>query len=119
MGTHRPDRAERGRTMSWLSWIFFGALAGWVASLVLRDKQRGCLTNMATGILGAVLGGIVINSMLGGGRSGGSGGLGGLGGSGGLGGMFGGGGGGRSSGGMRPGSFGGGGTRARRGGGRF
>ncbi|MFS0733567.1 TPM domain-containing protein [Microbacterium sp. 1P10UB] len=75
--------------------------------------------NSGGGMLGAVLGGIVINSMLGGGRSGVSGGLGGLGGSGGLGGMFGGGGGGRSSGGMRPGSFGGGGTRARRGGGRF
>lgn len=45
--------------MSWLSWIIFGALAGWVASLVLRDKQRGCLTNMVTGILGAVLAGFV------------------------------------------------------------
>ena len=45
--------------MSWLSWIIFGALAGWVASLVLRDKQRGCLTNMATGILGAVLAGFI------------------------------------------------------------
>lgn len=69
------------------------------------------------GMLGAILGGIVLNQVLGGGgrSSGGS--------SGGLGGMFGGGGGGRSrggrSGGMRPGSFGGGGTRARRGGGRF
>ena len=45
--------------MSILGWIIFGALAGWVASLVLRDKQRGCLTNMVTGILGAVLGGFV------------------------------------------------------------
>lgn len=65
------------------------------------------------GMLGAVLGGILINSMMGGGgRS--SGGLGG--GMGGLGGMLGGSSGG---GGIRPGSFGGGGTRARRGGGRF
>lgn len=45
--------------MNWVSWIFFGALAGWVASLLLRDKRRGCLTNMATGIVGAFLGGIV------------------------------------------------------------
>lgn len=45
--------------MSWFSWIIFGALAGWVASLVLRDKQRGCLTNMVTGILGAVLAGFI------------------------------------------------------------
>lgn len=71
------------------------------------------------GMLGAVLGGILLNSMLGGGGSSG-GGLGGMLGGGSSrssGGMFGGGG--RSSGGFRPGSFGGGGTRARRGGGRF
>lgn len=63
-------------------------------------------------MMGAVLGGVLINSLLSGGRGGG--------------GMFGGGGysggrssGGRSGGGMGPGSFGGGGTRSRRGGGRF
>ncbi|WP_438353442.1 TPM domain-containing protein [Microbacterium sp. CJ88] len=64
------------------------------------------------GMLGAVLGGIVINSLLSGGGGGRSGG--------GLGGMLGGGGASRPSGGRpSPGSFGGGGTRARRGGGRF
>jgi uncharacterized membrane protein YgcG len=69
------------------------------------------------GMLGAVLGGIVLNSVLGGGRS--SGGIGGLGGlAGGMGG-FGSTGGGRSRGRISPGSFGGGGTRGRRGGGRF
>lgn len=62
-----------------------------------------------SGMLGAVLGGIVINSMLGGGAGGGSRRRGpSMGG-----GMFGGGGG------RSPGSFGGGGTRGRRGGGRF
>lgn len=64
------------------------------------------------GMLGAVLGGIVINSLLGGGG-------GGVRSSGGFGGMLGGGGSRRSGGGLRTGSFGGGGTRARRGGGRF
>lgn len=65
-------------------------------------------------ILGAVLGGILINSLAGGGGGRSSGG-------GSLGGLFSGGGssGSRRSGGARPGSFGGGGTRARRGGGRF
>ncbi|RFA14116.1 hypothetical protein B7R22_10925 [Subtercola boreus] len=99
------------------------------------------------GMLGAMLGGIVINSVLGGGRGGGGlfgggggrrdddddDGFGGLfgGGSGGGGGFFGGGGSSSSSGGSRSrsgggsfggrsaGSFGGGGTRSRRGGGRF
>lgn len=68
------------------------------------------------GMLGAVLGGIVINSLLGGGGGGRSS-------SGSRGGVFGGGGAAsgrsRSGGGIRPGSFGGGGTRARRGGRRF
>ncbi|GGM18260.1 GlsB/YeaQ/YmgE family stress response membrane protein [Nakamurella endophytica] len=45
--------------MSWIGWIVFGALAGWVANLVVRDGRRGCLTTVVTGILGAVLGGFV------------------------------------------------------------
>ncbi|MEO7126343.1 MAG: GlsB/YeaQ/YmgE family stress response membrane protein [Nakamurella sp.] len=46
--------------MGILSWILFGLLAGWVASLVVGDKRTsGCFTNMATGILGALLGGFI------------------------------------------------------------
>ncbi len=44
--------------MGWFSWIVFGALAGWIASLVVRDK-RGCLMNIIVGILGAVLAGFI------------------------------------------------------------
>ena len=47
--------------MSWLSWIVFGALAGWVASLIVKSKDRrtGCLVNILVGILGAALGGFI------------------------------------------------------------
>jgi uncharacterized membrane protein YeaQ/YmgE (transglycosylase-associated protein family) len=47
--------------VSWIGWIVFGALAGWVASLLgPRDQRsRGCITNIAVGILGAVLGGFI------------------------------------------------------------
>lgn len=46
--------------MSALAWIVFGALAGWVSSLIVRDSRpRGCLANIATGIIGAVLAGFV------------------------------------------------------------
>ena len=46
--------------MGIFSWILFGIIAGWVASLVVRDNRpRGCFTNMATGILGALLGGFI------------------------------------------------------------
>jgi uncharacterized membrane protein YeaQ/YmgE (transglycosylase-associated protein family) len=46
--------------MNLLSWILFGILAGWLAAVVVRDQRpRGCLTNMVTGILGALIGGFV------------------------------------------------------------
>lgn len=44
--------------MGWFSWIIFGALAGWIASLVVGDK-RGCFINILVGILGAVLAGFI------------------------------------------------------------
>lgn len=53
--------------MSWLSWIVFGALAGWVASLVVssKDRRSGCLFNVVVGVLGAALGGFVYKAVTG------------------------------------------------------
>jgi uncharacterized membrane protein YeaQ/YmgE (transglycosylase-associated protein family) len=48
--------------MGLLSWIVFGALAGWVASLLMgRGRRMGCLANVFVGIIGAVLGGFLMN----------------------------------------------------------
>src|SRR5437764_12517205 len=44
--------------LSWISWIIFGALAGWVASILTgRNSQQGCIGNIIVGIIGASLGG--------------------------------------------------------------
>jgi uncharacterized membrane protein YeaQ/YmgE (transglycosylase-associated protein family) len=44
--------------LGWLSWIIFGALAGWIASILTgRNSQQGCLMNIIVGIIGAFLGG--------------------------------------------------------------
>ena len=44
--------------MSVLSWILFGLLAGAIARLVVPGKQPlGCITTLAVGVLGALLGG--------------------------------------------------------------
>lgn len=44
--------------MSLLLWIVFGALVGWIASLVMRsDAQQGAFLNIVVGVVGAVLGG--------------------------------------------------------------
>lgn len=47
-------------------WILFGALAGWIASMLVgTDERQGALGNIVTGILGAFLGGFLV-SLIGG-----------------------------------------------------
>jgi uncharacterized membrane protein YeaQ/YmgE (transglycosylase-associated protein family) len=42
-------------------WIIFGALAGWIASLIMKtDMEQGGLLNIFVGIIGAVVGGWVM-----------------------------------------------------------
>ncbi len=50
--------------MGIISWIIFGGLAGWLAS-VLTGEKEGCLTSVAIGIVGALIGGFVF-SLIGG-----------------------------------------------------
>lgn len=48
--------------MGLLSWIIFGALAGWAASLLVgRGHRMGCLANVIAGVAGAVVGGLLMN----------------------------------------------------------
>ena len=48
--------------MGIILWIIFGALVGWVASLIMKtDAQQGALLNIIIGIVGALLGGFIMN----------------------------------------------------------
>jgi uncharacterized membrane protein YeaQ/YmgE (transglycosylase-associated protein family) len=48
--------------MGFLLWIIFGALVGWVASMIMgTDGQQGALLNIVVGIIGAVLGGYIMS----------------------------------------------------------
>jgi uncharacterized membrane protein YeaQ/YmgE (transglycosylase-associated protein family) len=48
--------------MGLLLWIIFGALAGWIASMVMgTDWEHGALTDIILGILGAIVGGFIMN----------------------------------------------------------
>jgi uncharacterized membrane protein YeaQ/YmgE (transglycosylase-associated protein family) len=49
---------EGGDGMGPLGWIIFGALAGWLAAVIMKEDQ-GCLTNVIVGIFGALLGGFL------------------------------------------------------------
>ena len=45
--------------MNILVWILFGAIAGWLAGLIMGGERRGWLGNILVGILGSALGGFV------------------------------------------------------------
>ena len=48
--------------MGIILWIVFGALVGWIASLIMKtDAQQGALLNIVVGIVGAVLGGWIMS----------------------------------------------------------
>jgi uncharacterized membrane protein YeaQ/YmgE (transglycosylase-associated protein family) len=48
--------------------IIVGGILGWLASIVMRtDAQQGILLNVVVGIVGALLAGLLINPLIGGG----------------------------------------------------
>lgn len=49
-------------SMGWLAWIIIGAVAGWLASMVMRtNREQGLLMDIIVGIIGAFLGGLLFN----------------------------------------------------------
>jgi uncharacterized membrane protein YeaQ/YmgE (transglycosylase-associated protein family) len=49
--------------------IIVGGILGWLASIVMRtDAQQGILLNVVVGIIGALLAGLILNPLIGGGN---------------------------------------------------
>ena len=49
--------------MNIILWIIFGAIAGWIASIIMgRNAQMGALANIVVGIIGALIGGFIMNA---------------------------------------------------------
>ncbi len=54
--------------MGLIAWLVIGGLAGWIASMIMgTNNQQGCLMDIAIGIVGALIGGFVVNGLFGGG----------------------------------------------------
>ncbi len=46
----------------WLAWIIIGAIAGWLASVVMRmNAKRVLLMDIIVGVIGAFIGGFLFN----------------------------------------------------------
>ena len=49
--------------LSFIVWIAFGALAGWIASLIMKtDHEMGAVANIVVGIVGAIIGGFLMTT---------------------------------------------------------
>ena len=54
--------------MGFIAWIVFGAIAGWVAGVVVGGRARrrqGCLVSILVGVVGAALGGLLYRAFTG------------------------------------------------------
>jgi uncharacterized membrane protein YeaQ/YmgE (transglycosylase-associated protein family) len=43
-----------------ISWLIVGLLAGWIAGIVTRGGGFGCITNIVIGVIGAFIGGLIL-----------------------------------------------------------
>lgn len=52
------------KNMSLLIYILFGAIAGWIASMIMgTNGQQGWIMNIVLGIAGAFVGGLIMNML--------------------------------------------------------
>lgn len=50
--------------MNILAWIIVGAIAGWLASLVMNtNRSQGLLEDIIVGIVGGILGGFILSAL--------------------------------------------------------
>ena len=46
-----------------VSWVFLGLVAGWLAGKIARGRGYGCLTDILLGLVGSVLGGWIFRKL--------------------------------------------------------
>ena len=49
--------------MSFLGWAFFGLITGFIASRIVNRRGEGCMVNIALGLVGAVVGGLIFRQL--------------------------------------------------------
>ena len=59
-----------GALWHWLIWLAIGALAGWLAGVVVKGSGYGCIGNIIVGIIGSLVGGFLFRFLGFGSRSG-------------------------------------------------
>lgn len=50
---------------AFLVWLLIGAIAGWLAGVIVKGYGFGLLGNIAVGIVGAIVGGLLLGGLTG------------------------------------------------------
>jgi uncharacterized membrane protein YeaQ/YmgE (transglycosylase-associated protein family) len=50
-------------SMGIIAWIIIGLIAGWLATTILGGRGGGLLYNLAIGLVGAIVGGLIFDSL--------------------------------------------------------
>lgn len=53
--------------MQIVGWVITGGIAGYVASVILRAQRSGCIVKIVIGVVGAFIGGFLMNFIMPGG----------------------------------------------------
>ena len=48
--------------LAWIIYIIIGALAGWLAGVIMKGGGSGLIRNLILGIVGSILGGWLLSS---------------------------------------------------------
>jgi uncharacterized membrane protein YeaQ/YmgE (transglycosylase-associated protein family) len=63
---YQKNLIKRRHKMGIISWLVLGALAGWVASMIMgKNGSMGAIANIVVGIVGAFIGGYVMSQISG------------------------------------------------------
>ena len=57
-------RSSTLTSVGWIGYIIIGAIAGWIASKIVKGAGSGILLNIVIGIVGALIGGFLLSFFL-------------------------------------------------------
>ncbi|EGD57061.1 GlsB/YeaQ/YmgE family stress response membrane protein [Gordonia neofelifaecis] len=57
-------RSSVATNVGWISYLFIGAIAGWIAGKIVNGGGSGVLMNIVVGIAGALIGGFLLSFFL-------------------------------------------------------
>lgn len=55
--------ADREKTMGIVLYLLMGALAGWIAGNIMKDRSFGLVGNVVVGVVGGILGGFLFGML--------------------------------------------------------